>query len=128
MTQRALAQEIDTDPMQVSRWERGEVQTPASESLAPLAEALGVTTDYLLGRAGLPAAERSTPPPHWAEFVERYRYIGEFNSQQLHDLQRFYDRHGKRPQSWTDWERLAEIVRTSQDSEIFEAATRDPVE
>ena len=49
-TQIDVAYEIDVDPMTVSRWERG-VTTPRSSALLALADALGCTTDYLLGRS-----------------------------------------------------------------------------
>ncbi len=41
LTQRQLAQALDTDAFQVSRWERG-VNRPSDSTLARLAEALGV--------------------------------------------------------------------------------------
>lgn len=128
LTQRELAQRLSTDVMNISRWERGEVKRPSGENLAALADALGVSSDFLLlGRE--PAPRRSGPPPkHWAEFLRRYEHIDDFTEDQLDALQTFYDRQGKAPRSWTDWERLANIVRTSEPSEHFEAARKRPKE
>lgn len=44
LTQRELAQAIDTDPFQVSRWERG-TNRPSDPTLGRLAEALDI--DYV---------------------------------------------------------------------------------
>jgi transcriptional regulator with XRE-family HTH domain len=126
LSQQALANELGVGVMTVSKWERDRME-PGASNLRALSTALGVAPGWLLtGEAGAVVDSHAEAPPHWAEFVERYAHIAEFSAQQLHDLQRFYDRHGKRPQSWTDWERLAEIVRTSQPSARFAAASKNP--
>ena len=57
-TQEDLAIEIAVPTRSVQRWEYGECQ-PSVTNLCRLADALGVTTDYLLGRAAaVPAVQR----------------------------------------------------------------------
>lgn len=50
MSQRELGKKIGKDQAYVSRLERGEFPGVTSETLEALADALGVSTDYLLGR------------------------------------------------------------------------------
>lgn len=50
MSQRELGAKIGKDQAYVSRLERGEFPGVTSETLEALADALGVSTDYLLGR------------------------------------------------------------------------------
>jgi transcriptional regulator with XRE-family HTH domain len=71
LSQHGLADKAGVDVMTISRLERGDKKRLEVEPLARLAEALGVTTDYLLGR-DTPKRRRSkleeeapapTPPP-----------------------------------------------------------------
>lgn len=48
LTQEELAQKLNTDKVQISRWERGEA-LPRAETLIDLSRILGVSSDYLLG-------------------------------------------------------------------------------
>ena len=47
LTQRALAQLLDTDSMLISKWERG-VVTPRESSVVAVAQALGIRSTELL--------------------------------------------------------------------------------
>lgn len=47
LTQRELGQRLDTDPMNVSRWERGKVM-PNLDNLDALARALEVSIEWLV--------------------------------------------------------------------------------
>lgn len=48
LTQEELAEKLNIDKMQISRWERGH-KVPRGETLAELASSLNVSVDYLLG-------------------------------------------------------------------------------
>lgn len=48
LTQEELANRLNTDKVQISRWERGEA-LPRAETLIELSRILGVSVDYLLG-------------------------------------------------------------------------------
>lgn len=72
MTQEQLAERISVSRAALARWEIKDT-TPDSETLMHLAQFFGVTTDYLLGRAGM---TRETSPPyaeHLARGEEAYR-------------------------------------------------------
>jgi hypothetical protein len=71
--------------------------------------------DHMAERASANGAE----PAHWAEFVERYEHLAAFSDDDLSEIKRFAARK-LRIRSWTDWERLAEMVRTSKPSPTFE--------
>ena len=61
LSQQRLGQMIGHDQGYVSRLERGEITDITVRTLARLADALQVTTDYLLGRQGEePAIDRSS--------------------------------------------------------------------
>ena len=49
LSQRKLAEMIGVAPSQLSRIERGEIQSVSSDILINLSQALGVSTDYILG-------------------------------------------------------------------------------
>ena len=57
LTQKALAERLGVAPSEVHRLERGLVQDPHGSRVVALADALGVTTDYLLRGLG------ELPPP-----------------------------------------------------------------
>lgn len=85
-------------------------------------EALGSSPnyrDFVQVRAGSSSEPRATDPPHWAEFVDRYEHLDELTAEQLEDIKRFAARNLS-VRSWTDFERVAEIVRTSRPSPTFE--------
>jgi len=58
LSQQQLGMQIGQDQGYISRIERGEVTDITVRTLARLADALHVSTDYLLGRT-----EETTPPP-----------------------------------------------------------------
>ena len=58
LSQHQLGMQIGHDQGYISRIERGEVTDITVRTLARLADALHVSTDYLLGRT-----EETTPPP-----------------------------------------------------------------
>lgn len=53
LTQEELAEKMNTDKVQVSRWENGKA-IPRSEALIDLSVILGVSVDYLLGLSDEP--------------------------------------------------------------------------
>ena len=57
LSQESLGKAIGLDQAYISKIERGEVQDITVTTLARLADALQVSTDYLLGRQDIP-----TPP------------------------------------------------------------------
>ncbi|MFQ5745464.1 MAG: helix-turn-helix domain-containing protein [Acidobacteriota bacterium] len=59
LTQKQLAQATGIDQANISKLERGMLRDVRASNLLRLAEALGVSTDYLLGRDGTYA----DPPP-----------------------------------------------------------------
>jgi len=46
----ALAEETEIDPATIYNWENGHVEWPYAYSMLQVANALNVSTDYLLGR------------------------------------------------------------------------------
>lgn len=54
LTQGELAQKLNIDAMQISRWEKGH-KIPRSERLAEIAQVLNVSVDYLLGVSDEPS-------------------------------------------------------------------------
>lgn len=73
--------------------------------------------DYVTRAAGRGDAKT---PPYWHEFLERYQHLDQFSEEQLADIRGFAGRNMP-IRSWTDWERIAEIVRTAKPSATFEA-------
>lgn len=121
LSQDALARALEVSKNTIFRWEAGEV-TPRGTNLDRLAQVLGVTSDWLM-RGQERASGEAPDPPHWREFVERYQHLDELAPEQVEDIKRFAARNFK-VRSWTDFERIAEIVRTSQPSPTFEAKRR----
>ena len=68
LTQDRLGKEIGQDQSYVSRLERGDFSQITILTLERLADALQVSTDYLLGRQDIPAppAPLKRPQPHKA--------------------------------------------------------------
>lgn len=121
LSQEKLAHEVQVTRNTVASWENKDV-IPKGETLDKLALALGITADWILrgDRRRGPSSPPMPDPPHWADFVARYKHLGDFTEEQLEDIKRFAARQF-RVQSWTDFERIAEIVRTSRPSPTFEA-------
>ena len=59
LSRKALAADVGTSAPVVGRYERDEI-TPTVETAKKLADALGVTVDYLLGGTGLAQFDRDT--------------------------------------------------------------------
>jgi transcriptional regulator with XRE-family HTH domain len=115
-----LSRLLGIHEMSVSRWERGIVQSPDSETLIKLATALGTTSRWLL--TGIEAddddVEFTDPdPPFWNEFLARYSFVESLGPEKIQEIRRFALR-ALTVKSWTDLERIAEIVRTSQPSKL----------
>jgi transcriptional regulator with XRE-family HTH domain len=64
-------------------------------------------------------------PPFWREFLDRYPHRAALSESDLEDIQRFAARR-LRVRSWTDWERIAEMVRVSKAEESSTAETSEP--
>jgi transcriptional regulator with XRE-family HTH domain len=76
LTQGQLARKIGADTQRVSKYERG-VAAPTTALLVKLAEALDVTTDYLIrGGATSPASSIADP-----ELLERFQHISDLPEQ-----------------------------------------------
>jgi transcriptional regulator with XRE-family HTH domain len=58
LTRDELAEKVDIGPMQIMRYELGQSDT-TGDSLARIAKALGISTDYLLGLVDEPAPQSS---------------------------------------------------------------------
>jgi transcriptional regulator with XRE-family HTH domain len=61
LSQERLGKAIGLDQAYISKIERGEVQDITVTTLARLADALQVSTDYLLGRRDIPTPPRTRP-------------------------------------------------------------------
>lgn len=72
--------------------------------------------DHIVSRQSKPSQEE---PAYWAEFVERYEHLEELTEDDLSEIKRFAARK-LRIRSWTDWERVAEMVRTAKPSPTFD--------
>lgn len=57
-----LAQKIGVSNASISRWETGEIKNIRSDKIGPLADALGTSTEYLLGRTPDPAPSQNRGP------------------------------------------------------------------
>jgi transcriptional regulator with XRE-family HTH domain len=123
ISQEKLAREIGVSKNTVGRWEAG--GGIDGENLDRLALALGVSSDWILRGDRREETTTVTPDPaHWPEFIERYGHLAELTETQLNEIKNFAARTGMRVRSWTDFERIAEIVRTSSESPTFEGKRR----
>lgn len=73
LTMAGLAAKINTSKGTISNYENGH-STPPNESLVALADALNVTTDYLLGRTNNPQALLET---HQRNFIDKLDLDGD---------------------------------------------------
>ena len=62
MTQRTLGDEAGIHPNTIARLERGKLTDLPGRAVARLAQALGTTTDYLLGLSEQDAPPEEAPP------------------------------------------------------------------
>ncbi len=80
MKQVELAQRSGLQPSAISQFETGQ-REPSPENLCKLADALGVTVDYLLGR--------SPPEPAGPQMQALFRHAQDMTQDELDELQRF---------------------------------------
>lgn len=74
--------------------------------------------DHIMVRPA-PTSGPAEEPPFWLEFIERYEHLEELTEDDLAEIKRFAGRK-LRIRSWTDWERVAEMVRTAKPSPTFD--------
>lgn len=56
-TQESLAELLETEKTLISKWERG-VHKPSLQAILSIADTLGVSVDYLLGRTENPTSDK----------------------------------------------------------------------
>lgn len=126
LSQEDLARKIPVSKNTVARWEGG--ATPGGANLDALADALGVTTDWILrGEAvredGAPEGTPAPPPPHWDQFEANYPHIDDLTAEDLEDIKAFAARRGLRITSWMRWAEIAEWVRRAKPSPELDGET-----
>ena len=69
LTQRRLAHQLDMRSVTISEWERGQVKSPDIDLLAPVADALDVSIEWLL--KGIPQTDdvAQPDPPGWVAYL-----------------------------------------------------------
>jgi len=86
LTQEELARKADVPTISVSHFETGH-RFPNAESLRRLADALGVTTDYLLGRVKTPTGkDLEAADPDIAVLFRRFQGMSEEAREQVKQL------------------------------------------
>jgi transcriptional regulator with XRE-family HTH domain len=86
LTQEDLARKADVPTISVSHFETGH-RFPNAESLRRLADALGVSTDYLLGRVKTPAGkDLEAADPEVAALFRRFQGMSEEAREQVKQL------------------------------------------
>jgi transcriptional regulator with XRE-family HTH domain len=86
LTQEELARKADVPTISVSHFETGH-RFPNAESLRRLADALGVSTDYLLGRVKAPAGkDLEAADPDVAVLFRRFQGMSEEAREQVKQL------------------------------------------
>lgn len=86
LTQEDLARKADVPTISVSHFETGH-RFPNAESLRRLADALGVSTDYLLGRVKTPAGrDVEAVDPEIAVLFRRFQGMSEEAREQVKQL------------------------------------------
>ena len=86
LTQEDLARKADVPTISVSHFETGH-RFPNAESLRRLADALGVSTDYLLGRARTPAGkDLEAFDPEITALFRRFQGMSEEAREQVKQL------------------------------------------
>jgi transcriptional regulator with XRE-family HTH domain len=86
LTQEALARKADVPTPSVSHFETGH-RFPNAESLRRLADALGVSADFLLGRVKDPVGEgMDTVDPEITALFRRFRGMSEEAREQVKQL------------------------------------------
>jgi transcriptional regulator with XRE-family HTH domain len=86
LTQEDLARKADVPTISVSHFETGH-RFPNAESLRRLADALGVSTDYLLGRVKTPAGkDLEAADPEITALFRRFQGMSEEAREQVKQL------------------------------------------
>lgn len=120
LTQEELARRVNVSSITVSRWETGAIQNPGSAELTRLARELDVSERWLSSGDAAPVTASTPDPPQWAEFVQRYEHLRELTDEEIEDVKGFAARNLP-VRSWTDYERVAEIIRGAKPSPTFQA-------
>jgi transcriptional regulator with XRE-family HTH domain len=124
MTQRKLAEAVDTDSVTISRYERGDIADPRSGMLRAIAQALSVSFEWIATGREAPASSSAPVPPGWEEFLTRRPDLAaKFAEDELVDIMTFAARY-HRAKSWADFETVVLRVLDSRPSEIFEEKVR----
>jgi transcriptional regulator with XRE-family HTH domain len=93
-TQEQLAQKVKTTKGTISNYENGH-STPPHETLVTIADVLGVSTDYLLGRTDDPTPPKERDKPYYALTEKDKRDIAKdlekiMNDLEVHESMAFY--------------------------------------
>jgi transcriptional regulator with XRE-family HTH domain len=124
MTQRKLAEAVDTDSVTISRYERGDIADPRSGMLRAIAQALGVSFEWIATGREVPASAGAPVPPGWEDFLARRPDLASrFAEDELLDIMTFAARY-HRAKSWADFETVVLRVLDARPSEIFEEKVR----
>jgi len=98
LTQEELARKADVPTISVSHFETGH-RFPNAESLRRLADALGVSTDYLLGRVKTPTGkDLESADPEVAVLFRRFQGMSEEAREQVKQLFETVDAMDKKKQ------------------------------
>lgn len=117
LTQLELASAIGVDPQTVSRIERNQTGEPSAVTITAIAVALKVSERWLVRGLDAPDTSEVPDPPHWQDFLNRYEHLSDLSDEQRDGIRVFACRYAG-VRSWTDLERIAEIVRTGKPSAI----------
>ena len=88
LSQSALAEIVGMSQATVASWENG-TRKPDVETVSYLADYLGVTVDYLMGRDEPTQEERAEVPPHLMESYELLRQLTPEEFADIAELARF---------------------------------------
>ena len=88
LSQAELAEKAGLQPSAISHFE-GENRSPSFDNLKRLADALDVTTDYLIGRSDSPSVSHATAG-------QLFRHAGKLSSADLELLQDMAEKLGQR--------------------------------
>lgn len=85
ITQLKLSKETGISTGNISDWKSGR-SSPKADALCKIADYLGVSVDYLLGRTDAKALASDTPDPLLAVILERYEALNPEGREKLADL------------------------------------------
>lgn len=86
LTQEQLAQKVQTTKGTISNYENGH-STPPHETLVAIADVLGISTDYLLGRTDDPTPPGEKAKPYYALTEKDQRDIARDLERMMSDLE-----------------------------------------